>query len=88
MIQGGDDVNPVTSEHIKRVRAIGSHMASLLTIFAIKFSTCTSPVRLSTGATAVILQQVTGEDVMTGPLADLTNLPFGCRGWRVFGPRC
>ena len=71
-------VNPVTSENLEGVGAIGSHMASLLTIFTIKLSTHTSPVRLWADATAIILQQITGEDIMTGPLANLANFPF-CR---------
>lgn len=78
VIQGEGDVNPVTSKNIKGVRAIGSHVASPLTVFTIKLSTSTSPVKPCAGATAIILQQITGEDVMTGPLANLANLPF-CR---------
>ena len=73
----------MTSENIERVRAIGSHVASPLTILTKQFSTGTTPVRLSMGTTAVILQQVTGEDVMTGSLADLANSSFSCRGWTV-----
>ena len=69
-----DDVSPVTSENIERVRAIGGHVASLLAVLAVKLSTSTSPVRAVRSATAVILQQVAGEDVMAGPLADLTHL--------------
>jgi hypothetical protein len=53
--KGEDDVNPVTSENIERVGAIGSHVACLLAVFATKFSTRTSPVRLLMGAAAVIL---------------------------------
>jgi len=67
----------VTSENVERVRAIGSHVASLLTVFTTKFTGAGS-MRLLMGAAAVILQQVTSENVMTGSLADLTNLPLGC----------
>lgn len=67
----------MTSENIERVRAIGSHVASLLTVVAIKFSTGTSPVGLLAGAAAVIFQEIAGEDVVTRPLADLANLPLG-----------
>jgi len=62
----------VTSENIERVRAIGGHMADLLTVLTAEFSTSTSPVRVMRSAAAVILQQVAGEDVMARPLADLT----------------
>ena len=49
-----DDVNPVTSENIKRVRAIGGHVAGPLTVFTIKFPS-TRPVRLLASATVVFL---------------------------------
>lgn len=68
----------MTSENVERVRTIGSHVAGLFTVFTIKFSTGSGSMRLLTGAAAVILQQVTGKDVMTGSLADLANLPLGC----------
>lgn len=68
---GDYDVNPVTSENIKRVGAIGSHVTGPLTVIAIK------SVGLLTGVTTVILQQIAGEDIMPRPLADLTNLPLG-----------
>ena len=45
-----DDVDPMTSEYIERVRAIGCHVVSPLTVFAIK-----SSVRFLTGTRAVIL---------------------------------
>ena len=76
--EGKDDVNPVTSENIERVRAIGSHVAGPLAILTIGFSTSANYGRFLTGATVVVLQQVAGEDVVTRPLADLTYLPLGC----------
>ena len=69
-----DDVSPVTSENIERVRAIGSHVADLLTVFAVEFSTSIGLAGVVRSATAVILQQVAGEDVMARSLADLTHL--------------
>ena len=68
-----NDVDPMTSENIEGVGTIGSHVVSPLTVFTIKTS-----AGLLKGATAVILQQVTGKNVVAGPLADLTNLPFCC----------
>lgn len=72
-----DDIIPVTSENIEGVRAIGSHVASLLAVIAIKFSTSAGLLGNLRGA-AVILQQIAGEDIMTRPLADLAHLPFCC----------
>ena len=83
--EGKDDVSPVTSENIEGVRAIGSHVAGSFAILAISFST--GARRLFTGATAVVLQQVAGENVMTRPLADLTHLPLSYEGGGVFSSR-
>ena len=74
VIQGSgreDDVVLMTSEDIERVRAIGGHVVSPFTVIAVKAS-------LLAGATAVILQQVTGEDVVTRSLADLTHFSLSC----------
>ena len=62
----------MTSENVKGVRTIGSHVISPLTILAIK-----SSAGFLTGAAPVILQQVTGEDVMTRPFANFTNFSLG-----------
>jgi hypothetical protein len=62
----------MTSENIERVRTIGGHVVIPLAILAIK-----SSASLLAGATTVILQQVTGEDVMTSSLADFANLSLG-----------
>jgi hypothetical protein len=67
-----NDVDIMTSENIERVRTIGGHVVSPLAILAIK-----SSASLLAGATAVILQQVTGENVMTSSLADFANLSLG-----------
>lgn len=72
----------MTSENIEGVRAIGGHVVSPLTIFAVK-SSC----RFLTSTTSIILQQVTGEDVMTRSFADFTNFALGRRGCRMVGSR-
>ena len=69
-----DDVSAVTSEHIERVRAIGSHVTGLLAVFAVEVSTSTGLVGVMRSTTAVILQQVAGEDIVARTLADLTHL--------------
>lgn len=66
------DVNPMTSENIEGVRAIGSHVVSPLAVFTMK-----SSGRFLTGTAPVILQQVTSKDVMTRSFADFTNFSFG-----------
>ena len=68
----GNDVDPMTSENIKRVRTIGSHVVSPFTVFAMK-----SSIGFLAGTRPVILQQVTGKDVMTRSFADFTNFPLG-----------
>jgi len=75
----------VTSENIERVRAIGGHVTSFLAVFAVELRTCAGLAGVMRSATAVILQQVAGEDVVAGPLADLAH--FRCRRWRVFSGR-
>ena len=62
----------MTSENIERVRTIGCHVVCALAVFTVK-----RPARLLAAATPVILQQITGEDVMAGTLADFANLSLG-----------
>jgi hypothetical protein len=64
----------MTSENIKGVRTIGSHVVDPLTVLAIE----SRNVDLFAGAAAVIFQQIAGKDVVTGALADFTNLPLDC----------
>lgn len=61
----------MTSENIKGVRTIGGHVVGPFAVIAIE-----SASRFLAGATRVIFKQVTGEDVMTRSLADLTNFSF------------